>query len=233
MHADTDMTVADCVGILLAGGFGRRYAAQAPGADKLLARLPDGRPVAVAAAQALLAVLPRVHAVVRPENAELAGLLAAEGCRVVPADAARSGMGASLAAGTRALLHACGTPEPATGHPPGAMAQDSARLARHATSHRSPDRCLVALADMPWLRPATIRHIALHSRSHPIAAPVYQAQRGHPVAFSAALWPELARLEGDTGARDVLRRHGVHLLPVDDPAVLVDVDLPTDLADGA
>lgn len=210
------MAVDDCVGILLAGGFGRRYAAQAPGSDKLLARLPDGRPVAVAAAQALLAVLPRVHAVVRPESAELARLLAAEGCQVLPDDAARQGMGGSLAAAASALMRA---------YPSALTPQDDPP----SVGRTSPGRCLVALADMPWLRAATVDHIAVHSRGHGIAAPSFQARRGHPVAFAAALWPELARLAGDAGARDVLRLHGVRLLPVDDPGVLADVDLPGDL----
>ncbi|SAI67372.1 molybdenum hydroxylase accessory protein%2C YgfJ family [Bordetella ansorpii] len=214
------MRVDDCVGILLAGGFGRRYAAQAPGMDKLLARLPDGRPVAVAAAQALLAVLPRVHAVVRPEGAELARLLAAEGCRVLRDEAARQGMGASLAAAASALLRE---------YPPNPAPQADAV----ASGEPRPDRCLVALGDMPWLRPATILHLAQHSRGHLIAAPEFQARRGHPVAFAAALWPELARLAGDTGAREVLHRHGVKRLAVDDPGILADVDLPTDLRPGA
>ncbi|SAI50700.1 molybdenum hydroxylase accessory protein%2C YgfJ family [Bordetella ansorpii] len=213
------MRVDDCVGILLAGGFGRRYAAQAPGVDKLLARLPDGRPVAVAAAQALLAVLPCVYAVVRPESAELARLLASEGCRVLPDEAARQGMGASLAAAASALMREYPlAPSPQAGavssDPPG------------------PDRCLVALADMPWVRPGTLLHLALNSRGHLIAAPEFQARRGHPVVFAAALWPELARLSGDTGARELLGLHGVERLAVDDPGILADVDLPTDLRPG-
>ncbi|ARP96872.1 nucleotidyltransferase family protein [Bordetella genomosp. 13] len=196
------MTMDGCIGILLAGGYGSRYAAESPGADKLLARLPDGRPVAVAAAQAMLEALPQALAVVRPESTALAALLSAEGCRVVPAVQARQGMGGSLAAAAIALMR--DTPS-----------------SRH---------CLVALADMPWLRSATVAHVALHSRGHRIAAPVYEGQRGHPVAFAAELWPELAGLEGDEGARILLRRQGVHALPVDDPGVLADVDVPADLA---
>lgn len=49
------------VGILLAGGSARRF-----GADKLLHPLPDGVPIAVAAARNLAAALPRVVAVDDP-----------------------------------------------------------------------------------------------------------------------------------------------------------------------
>ena len=51
------------VGILLAAGFSRRFGAE----DKLMQLLPDGRPLALAAAQNLLVALPRTIAVVRPE----------------------------------------------------------------------------------------------------------------------------------------------------------------------
>ena len=56
--------------------------------------------------------------------------------------------------------------------------------------------------------------------------------RGSSVQRAAAA-PELARLAGDAGARDLLGLHGVRLLPVDDPGVLADVDLPDDLSPGA
>ena len=203
----------DCVGILLAGGYGRRYAALSGGADKLTARLPDGRIVAQAAAAHLVQALGEVWAVVRPERADLAELLAQEGCRVLAAPQARDGMGASLGAAARALLQAPG-------------------WAGRTGERTDPPRCLVALADMPWLRPATIAAIARGSRGHLISAPVWQGRRGHPVAFAAPLWTELAGLEGDEGARALLRRHGVQALPTQDPGVLADVDTPEDLARG-
>lgn len=94
---------------------------------------------------------------------------------------------------------------------------------------------LVALADMPFIQPASYRtvHEAL-CQGAPLAAPVWQGQRGHPVGFSAALYPELAALQGDEGARQVLQRHrsALRLLDVPDPGVLRDVDTPADLAPG-
>jgi molybdenum cofactor cytidylyltransferase len=63
------------------------------------------------------------------------------------------------------------------------------------------------------------------------AAPVMAGRRGHPALFSAALFPRLAALEGDVGARAVLDALGARLALVetDDPGVLADVDRPDDL----
>lgn len=193
------------VGLLLAAGQGRRYARLAPGADKLLARLPDGRALAEAAALALLDAVPRVLAIVQPAQRERAALLRAAGCEVLVAPQAEGGMGASLAAGARALLA-------------------DARGAR---------ALVVALADMPWVRPATIRTLAACVPAHAIAAPLHDGQRGHPVVFAACLWPALARLDGDTGARGLLSGRAAHLVPTADAGVIRDVDLPRQLAGGA
>ena len=64
-----------------------------------------------------------------------------------------------------------------------------------------------------------------------VVVPVWQGRRGHPVGFRACYFPELCQLSGDSGARAVLQRHRSSLLqlPVDDPAVLRDVDTVGDL----
>jgi molybdenum cofactor cytidylyltransferase len=88
----------DCAGILLAAGRGTRF--DPSGArNKLLQPLPDGRPVALAAACAMLQALPRVIAVLRPDADALAALLDDAGCEVSVCPDAASGMGASLAHG--------------------------------------------------------------------------------------------------------------------------------------
>ena len=92
-------------------------------------------------------------------------------------------------------------------------------------------------ADMPWVRPDTIRRIADAPPDAPIVVPVFQPDGapapvdGHPVRFSAALLPELAALGGDRGARVLFARHPVRRLPVTDPGIVRDVDTPADLAD--
>jgi len=92
---------------------------------------------------------------------------------------------------------------------------------------------LVALADMPWIAPETIRKMADALRSGAaIAAPSWQGQRGHPVGFAQLLGMELAALNGDAGAKAVLLAHleQLNLIACDDPGVLRDIDTPEDLA---
>jgi molybdenum cofactor cytidylyltransferase len=92
---------------------------------------------------------------------------------------------------------------------------------------------LVALADMPFLRPETIRVIAQAlSDGAAIAAPAYRGERGHPVGFARRFFDELSALHGDHGARELLAQHPdwVTLYEVDDPGVLRDIDKPSDLA---
>jgi molybdenum cofactor cytidylyltransferase len=90
-------------GILLAAGFGSRF-----GSNKLLHLLPDGTPIALAAARNLIAAIPDCVAVVRPGARELTRVLAAEGFKVVASTHAGKGMGHTLASGVRAAREASG-----------------------------------------------------------------------------------------------------------------------------
>lgn len=194
---------ARCVGILLAAGRGLRFADAAPGQDKLLAPLSDGTPVVVAAAASLQAAAIRIVAITRADNERVAALLAQAGCELLTTPADADGMGDSLAAAARHLMQTAG-----------------------------PDieSCLVALGDMPWIRPQTCLQVATAARLHPIVVPAWNGQRGHPVAFQRSIWPALGALTGDVGARGVVSRYGAAELAVDDAAVRADVDTPDDLA---
>lgn len=91
---------------------------------------------------------------------------------------------------------------------------------------------VVALADMPRIRPETIAHIAEGVRAGAIiAAPAYHGERGHPVGFSPALRDELLACHGDEGARAVVKRHhaDIRLLATDDPGVIFDIDRREDV----
>jgi molybdenum cofactor cytidylyltransferase len=95
------------------------------------------------------------------------------------------------------------------------------------------DGFVVALADMPWVAPATIRLVVEVLRGGAsIAAPRCHGRRGHPVGFGAAHRGELAALSGDVGARAIVDAHGdaLRLVDVDDAGTLADVDVPEDLA---
>lgn len=83
--------------VLLAAGGSRRF-----GSDKLLAPLPDGTPVAVAAAATLVRASSQVIAVVRPGADALVEALHASGAQAVICPNAAEGMGTSLACGVAA-----------------------------------------------------------------------------------------------------------------------------------
>jgi len=94
------------------------------------------------------------------------------------------------------------------------------------------DGWIVALADMPFVRPDTIRRIARAlEEGAVIAAPSHAGARGHPVGFARRCYDELSVLKGDAGARELLKKHPdwVTLYEVDDPGVLRDIDRPSDL----
>jgi molybdenum cofactor cytidylyltransferase len=189
----------DIVGILLAAGRGTRFD-PAGARNKLLQALPGGEPVAAASARALLAAVPRVVAVVRAEDSATASLLRAMGCEVVACADAGKGMAASLVCGVQYAQHAEGW--------------------------------LIALADMPFVRPATmtalVREIGQGGEAA-IAAPVHEGQRGNPVAFGRAHLPALLALQGDQGARSILKNNPVNELAVVDPGILQDIDTPSDI----
>lgn len=199
------------VGVLLAAGTGSRYRAAAThsphaGAHKLLATLPDGRRVAQASAMTLLATLPTTLAVLGQAQTpvELSIALSALGCTIVHAPCTPVGMGVSLATAARYLLDRAATPT-------------------------APSGCVVALADMPWLRADTLTHLLSHAAPDRIVVPIFNGQRGHPVVFGARFLPELATLEGDTGARALLNRYGALEIECHDAGVVRDVDTPADL----
>ncbi len=188
------------IGVLLAAGFSRRFGEQ----DKLLQPLPDGRPIALAAAENLVKAMPVSVAVVRSNNQALADLLKNAGLNIVYCDKPDTGMADSL----------------------------SAAIEYAAKFRESNNGFVIALADMPDISLDTIRAIAKElDAGAAIVAPVYQGQRGHPVGFSAAIYPELIQLTGDEGARSVLKRHAheIRLLPCDDAGILADIDTPADL----
>jgi molybdenum cofactor cytidylyltransferase len=108
-----------------------------------------------------------------------------------------------------------------------------ASLACAANAAGTADGYLVALGDMPFVRPSTIAAVrdALAAGAL-LAAPYWRARRGHPVGIAGSLRAELAALGGDEGARRVLAAHEAQLVkvPVGDPGAIRDIDKPSDLA---
>lgn len=188
------------VGILLAAGFSRRFGS----ADKLLQRLPNGRPIALASAENLIKAIPSSIAVLRQDNTDLAKLLVNAGLDVI----------------------FCGEHDQE-------MADSLATAIRYSANLESAsDGVVIALADMPYIQPATINRVATQlSAGASIVIPTYQGQRGHPVGFSMKFRSELESLKGDEGARSIIKRHSdeVCFCDSDDAGILVDIDTPEDL----
>lgn len=108
-------------------------------------------------------------------------------------------------------------------------------LARGIGASTDSSGWLVALGDMPYVRPETIIALAAALRAGaPIVVPSHAGRDGHPVGFAAALADELGALRGDRGARAVIERDParVERLVVTDAGILRDVDTPADLAGG-
>ncbi|HEV2685357.1 MAG TPA: nucleotidyltransferase family protein [Actinomycetota bacterium] len=90
---------------------------------------------------------------------------------------------------------------------------------------------LVALADMPWIRPASAARVVGALRSGAgIAAPSWRDSRGHPVGFASSFYPDLITLSGDEGAKTILARNPITLVETDDDGVVRDVDRREDLS---
>jgi molybdenum cofactor cytidylyltransferase len=92
---------------------------------------------------------------------------------------------------------------------------------------------LVCLGDMPWVRAADLDAlIAAFARTdRPICVPTRGRRRGNPVLWPARHFAALRALQGDVGARSLLRRYAreVVRVPMSDAGVTRDVDTPADL----
>ena len=91
---------------------------------------------------------------------------------------------------------------------------------------------VIALADMPWIKATTAASVAdALRRGSAIVAPAFAGQRGHPVGIAARFYSALAALEGDEGAKRLVRAQAaaLELIAVNDPGILRDVDRRSDL----
>lgn len=93
----------------------------------------------------------------------------------------------------------------------------------------------VMLADLPLVKPRTIRALAsaLGERGKTIVIPTYRGRRGHPVLFNlTAHRAQFSTLSGDKGARELISANpeAVLELEVDDPGILIDLDTEEALA---
>jgi molybdenum cofactor cytidylyltransferase len=185
------------VGILLAAGIGRRF-----GSDKLMHRLPDGRPMALAAATSLLPACDRVIAVLRHDHGALADALSAAGCEILSCPEAEGGMGHSLAAGVSAAADAAGWI---------VALGDMPCIATH--THHAVATCLKTGASL-------VATDYRGQRGHPV---------GFSSVWFPELF-RLTGDRGGRMILEANRQH-LTIVSVDDPGAILDIDRPDDLPD--
>ena len=90
------------------------------------------------------------------------------------------------------------------------------------------DGALILLADMPRVAVVTLDAlIATFVATEPApaaVAPVHAGHEGNPALLGRDLFSDVARLEGDAGARRLFAGRSIIACPVDDPGILFDID---------
>lgn len=173
------------------------------GSPKQLARV-EGQTLLRRMARTALAARPAGCVVVLGARAErLRRELAGLDVRVVVNVRWRAGLSRSLAAGVAAL-------------PPDARA------------------ALVLLADQAAIGPADLELLRACWRRDPrrIVAACARDRLGPPAILPRAVFPALRRLQGDAGAQDLLRDPARRAVGIEMPGAAIDIDRPSDLADG-
>jgi molybdenum cofactor cytidylyltransferase len=188
--------------LVLAAGAGSRF-----GGRKLLAPWRGGRLIDGALAAAFAAPVEAVHVVVG-YDAQAVGAAAI-------AYAADTG---------ETRMHIVEAPDHAEGLA-GSLRAGIAALPGNASG------VLVFLGDMPMIPDHVLEPLCRALANAPAAVPVYEGQWGHPAALSERLFPQLMQLEGDRGARVLLKSLGARVAEITSPThgVLLDVDSPADL----
>lgn len=184
--------------VLLAAGQATRFGC-GPEETKLAADL-DGKPLIRYAAEAALASgAVRVVLVTGHAAEKVQGSVAGLDLLAVHNPAYAEGLSASLKAGVAAL-------------------PDTVRGA------------VILLADMPFVTAGVIDRLIARFETAPAepdaVVPLWNGRQGNPVLIGRALFPEVAKLEGDRGAKALLAGPGRLILdcPIDDSAIEIDVD---------
>ncbi len=104
----------------------------------------------------------------------------------------------------------------------------------------------VGLLDMPFLKPATLEHIALRATitKQQIIRPVFaqadndvsknsntKKPQGHPIGIHSSLFAQVRKSTGDQGAKWLLQENAnsIEDIVVSDAGIFMDVDQPKDL----
>jgi len=93
------------------------------------------------------------------------------------------------------------------------------------------DAWIVALADMPFVSYKTIvliRNKLLNGS--PLSIPVYNGKLGNPVGISKVFKPQILKLTGDKGARNLIQERATErdMILTDDGGIMTDIDTEVD-----
>ena len=90
------------------------------------------------------------------------------------------------------------------------------------------DRCLVMLADMPYVQTSTLRVLLDALQQHDLVVPCYKGKTGNPVGFGECYFSALKKLTGDKGGKRIVQEnlHLAHEIDTEDIGVLKDIDRP-------
>jgi molybdenum cofactor cytidylyltransferase len=93
------------------------------------------------------------------------------------------------------------------------------------------DAVVVGLGDQPAVGAEAYRRLARsYDSGARLAVATYAGARANPVLVARDHWDEALELDGDEGARVLMRRHPVVEVPCDGTGEPTDVDTPNDLA---
>ncbi|MBD8689372.1 MULTISPECIES: nucleotidyltransferase family protein [unclassified Rhizobium] len=96
------------------------------------------------------------------------------------------------------------------------------------------DGVMVMLADMPKITGEHLKQMIAtfeHTERLAIVRAVADGKPGNPVILPRAMFEDLSRLEGDVGARDLIKASGLQIIDVElGSAALMDVDTPEAIA---
>jgi len=98
--------------------------------------------------------------------------------------------------------------------------------------HSDSKAVVLALADQPLVSVATINALVLGylETGGPVVAPYFRGRRGNPLLFDHKLFPYLKKIQGDRGAKMVIKELGWKVVRVNvkDPGVIQDIDVEED-----
>ncbi|MEZ5781276.1 MAG: molybdopterin-binding/glycosyltransferase family 2 protein [Rhizobiaceae bacterium] len=93
---------------------------------------------------------------------------------------------------------------------------------------------MIVLGDMPGVLSSDLDRLIsafVADGGHSIVRATFEGRRGNPVILPRSLFPEVARLKGDTGARAIVEAEGASVIDVEiGEAAFVDVDTPDAMA---